>query len=109
MSEGFFERRFSLRENGTTLSRELRGGTVTFFAMAYIIFVQPAILSGEMLGVKTGLDFGAVMIATCLTAAVATAIMPPRGHTISSPSSTHNASRVIFLLPYRSALEDYFS
>jgi AGZA family xanthine/uracil permease-like MFS transporter len=43
--------------------------------MAYIIFVQPAILSGQMVGTETGLDFGAVMTATCLAAALATGIM----------------------------------
>ena len=106
MSEGFFERRFSLRENGTTLSRELRGGTVTFFAMAYIIFVQPAILSGEMLGVKTGLDFGAVMVATCLTAAVATAIMAlyARYPIAQAPGMGENFFFVVSVVPAAAAL-----
>ena len=69
------ERYFRLGSNRTTLGREVRGGTVTFLAMSYIIFVQPSVLSGEMLGVKTGLDFGSVMTATCLAAALATALM----------------------------------
>src|SRR5437588_9979189 len=43
--------------------------------MAYIIFVQPAVLSGKMFGTDTGLDFGAVTTATCVSAALATAIM----------------------------------
>jgi len=43
--------------------------------MAYIIFVQPAVLSGKMFGSDTGIDFGAVTTATCLSAALATAIM----------------------------------
>jgi hypothetical protein len=43
--------------------------------MAYIIVVQPAVLSGEVLGTETGLDFGAVTTATCLAAALATAVM----------------------------------
>ncbi len=43
--------------------------------MAYIIVVQPMILSGRMFGFDTGMDFGAVMTATCISAALATAIM----------------------------------
>jgi AGZA family xanthine/uracil permease-like MFS transporter len=43
--------------------------------MAYIIVVQPAVLSGVMFGQPTGMDFGAIMTATCLSAALATAIM----------------------------------
>jgi AGZA family xanthine/uracil permease-like MFS transporter len=43
--------------------------------MAYIIFVQPAVLSGSMFGQDTRMDFGAVTTATCLAAALATAIM----------------------------------
>ena len=50
-------------------------GMTTFLTMAYIIVVQPAVLSGEMFGMKTGMDFGAVMTATCLSAALATALM----------------------------------
>lgn len=43
--------------------------------MAYIIVVQPMVLSGRMFGFDTGMDFGSVMTATCISAAVATAIM----------------------------------
>ncbi len=46
-----------------------------FLTMAYIIFVQPAVLSGKMFGTDTGMDFGAVTTATCVSAALATAIM----------------------------------
>ena len=47
----------------------------TFLTMAYIIFVQPAVLSRKMFGTDTGMDFGAVTTATCLSAPLATAIM----------------------------------
>jgi AGZA family xanthine/uracil permease-like MFS transporter len=60
---------FKLEENGTTVRREIIGGVTTFLTMAYIIFVNPAILS------DAGMDFGAVFVATCLTAAIGTAIM----------------------------------
>ncbi|MCD6595908.1 NCS2 family permease [bacterium] len=51
------------------VKRELGGGLVTFMTMAYIIFVQPAVLSAA------GMDFGAVTFATCVSAAIATAVM----------------------------------
>lgn len=71
----WLERYFRLRENGTTVRIELLAGITTFLTMAYIIFVQPAVLSGRMFGMDTGMDFGAVTVATCVSAAVATAIM----------------------------------
>lgn len=69
------ERIFRLQEQGTTVRTELLAGVTTFFTMAYIIVVQPAVLSGSLFGLSTGMDFGAVMTATCLSAALATAIM----------------------------------
>src|SRR3974377_313297 len=69
------ERLFRLSENRTTARTELLAGLTTFLTMAYIIFVQPAVLSGKMFGKETGMDFGAVTTATCLSAALATAIM----------------------------------
>jgi AGZA family xanthine/uracil permease-like MFS transporter len=69
------ERLFRLSENQTTARTEVLAGVTTFLTMAYIIFVQPAVLSGAMFGRSTGMDFGAVTVATCLSAALATAIM----------------------------------
>ena len=66
------ERIFRLRENRTDLRTEIRGGLVTFVTMSYIIFVNPAILTTFN---NTGMDFDAVMVATCLSAALATLIM----------------------------------
>jgi AGZA family xanthine/uracil permease-like MFS transporter len=51
------------------LRREILGGVVTFLTMSYIVFVNPAILSGA------GLDFNAVALATALAAAIFTALM----------------------------------
>ena len=68
-------RLFRLSENGTTARTEVVAGVTTFLTMSYIIFVQPAVLSGVMFGRPTGMDFGAVMTATCLAAALASAIM----------------------------------
>jgi len=69
------DRIFRLRENGTTARTELAAGVATFLTMSYIIFVQPAVLSGVMFGQPTGMDFGAITTATCLAAALASAIM----------------------------------
>ena len=59
------ERLFKLKQNNTTPGQEMIGGLTTFMTMAYIIFVQPAVLSAA------GMDFGAVMVATCVSSAVA--------------------------------------
>jgi AGZA family xanthine/uracil permease-like MFS transporter len=72
-----FERLFRLNENNTSFRTEILAGITTFLTMAYIIFVQPAVLSGELFQPKisTGMDFRAVMAATCISAALASAIM----------------------------------
>lgn len=60
---------FHLKENGTSVSTELMAGLTTFFAMSYIIAVNPSVLS------KTGMPWGAVFIATIISAVVGTLIM----------------------------------
>jgi adenine/guanine/hypoxanthine permease len=69
------EKFFKLTENGTTVRTEALAGMTTFLTMSYIIFVQPAVLSGKMFGFDTGMDFGSITAATCLSAALATALM----------------------------------
>jgi AGZA family xanthine/uracil permease-like MFS transporter len=63
------ERTFALQEHGTTVRTELLAGLTTFMTMAYIIFVNPAILA------EAGMDRGAVFVATCLAAAFGSAMM----------------------------------
>ncbi|MGB7604731.1 MAG: NCS2 family permease [Lutisporaceae bacterium] len=63
------EKFFKLKENGTNVRTELLAGLTTFLTMAYIIFVNPSILS------LTGMDRGAVFVATILAAAIGTFIM----------------------------------
>jgi len=58
------EQFFQLEEHNSDVMTELRAGVVTFFTSSYIIFVQPAVLS------SAGMDFGAVMTATCLASAI---------------------------------------
>src|SRR4249919_1472819 len=65
----FLERQFELSAHGTTARREVLAGVTTFLTMAYIVFVQPTVLSAA------GMDFGAVLVATCLATACATALM----------------------------------
>jgi AGZA family xanthine/uracil permease-like MFS transporter len=60
---------FKLGEHGTTVKREVLAGCTTFLTMAYITFVNPQILSA------TGMDFGAVFVATCVAAAFGTLVM----------------------------------
>ncbi|MBF0306557.1 MAG: NCS2 family permease [Alphaproteobacteria bacterium] len=63
------DRWFALADNGTTARREVLAGATTFLTMAYIIFVNPAMLA------ETGMDRGAVFVATCLAAAIGSLIM----------------------------------
>jgi AGZA family xanthine/uracil permease-like MFS transporter len=65
----WLDRFFHLSERRTSVRTEALGGITTFMTMSYIIFVQPAILS------QTGMDRGAVMVATCLSSALATLLM----------------------------------
>ena len=63
------DRFFELAESGTDIRRELLAGLTTFLTMAYIVVVNPSILS------ETGMDWGAVFVATCLAAALGSLIM----------------------------------
>ena len=65
----WLDTRFGLSQQGSSVRREVIAGVTTFLAMAYIIVVNPAILS------DAGMDFGAVFVATCLAAAIGTLIM----------------------------------
>jgi len=71
----FLDNFFGFTRQGTSLRTEAGAGLTTFTTLAYIVFVQPAVLSGKMFGFETGLDFGAVMTATCLAGAFATFLM----------------------------------
>ncbi len=64
-----FERLFKLNEHGTSVRTEVIAGVTTFLTMSYIIFVNPDILS------STGMDRDAVFVATCIAAALGSAVM----------------------------------
>jgi len=63
------ERYFHLKEHGTTFRIEVLAGVTTFLTMAYIMFVNPSILS------DAGMDRDAVFVATCLGSAIGTLVM----------------------------------
>ena len=60
---------FKLKDLNTNIRTEVVAGLTTFMTMAYIIFVNPAMIS------QTGMDFGSAMMATCISAAFATIMM----------------------------------
>lgn len=63
------EKFFKLKENGTSVSTELMAGLTTFFAMSYIIIVNPSILS------QSGMEWGAVFLATIIASIIGTLVM----------------------------------
>jgi AGZA family xanthine/uracil permease-like MFS transporter len=67
--ENILDNYFGLTKNGTDVRTETIAGLTTFLTMVYIIFVNPQILGAA------GMDKGAVFVATCIAAAVSTAVM----------------------------------
>ena len=76
------EKYFDYKKNKTTYKTEVLAGVTTFLTMAYIMFLNPFILSGEFAGTEKGFfDFGAVFTATIVATAVACFIMGFYGKT----------------------------
>lgn len=63
-----FDKFFKIEERGSTIKTEIMGGITTFLTMAYIVFVNPEVLSA------TGMDKGALITVTCLATAIGTGI-----------------------------------
>src|SRR5918993_793825 len=63
------ERYFGFRERGTTAATEVVAGATTVLTMAYIVIVNPAIMAAA------GIEQGAAFVATCLAAAIGSALM----------------------------------
>jgi adenine/guanine/hypoxanthine permease len=63
------EKIFKLKENNTTVKTEIIAGITTFMTMAYILAVNPSVLS------KTGMDIGALVTATAIAAIIGTLVM----------------------------------
>ena len=79
-SRSALDRYFRISDRGSTVAREVRGGLATFFTMAYIVVLNPIILSGgvDMNGAK--LSMPQLVTATALVAAIMTAIMGVGGN-----------------------------
>ncbi|MFI3165128.1 MAG: NCS2 family permease [Bacillota bacterium] len=65
----FLDKQFKLKENGTTVKTEIIAGLTTFFTMAYILFVNPSILSAS------GMSSEGVLFATCIASAIGCFLM----------------------------------
>ncbi len=79
-SSSFLERTFRITERGSTIGREIRGGFVTFFAMAYILVLNPIILSGPdstggYLGGGSEANITAIAAGTALVAGLLSMLM----------------------------------
>jgi AGZA family xanthine/uracil permease-like MFS transporter len=102
------DRFFRLSENKTSVRTELLAGLTTFLTMAYIIVVQPMVLSGRAFNppIPTGMDFWAVTTATCLAAALASAIMGLYGRypIAQAPGMGENFFFVFSMLPAAGAM-----
>jgi adenine/guanine/hypoxanthine permease len=72
-NRGLLSNYFDFKGNQTNLKTEIIAGLTTFVTMAYIIIVNPLMLAGPDTG--TGLDYGAVLTATCLAAGASTLLM----------------------------------
>jgi AGZA family xanthine/uracil permease-like MFS transporter len=68
-SSAILERTFKLSANGTTIRTEVAAGATTFLTMAYIIFVNPTILS------EAGVPFTGALFATCIASAIGSILM----------------------------------
>jgi len=71
------EKLFHLKQHGTTVRREIFAGLTTFLTMAYILAVNPNMLSGRMADLEAivGMPWGGIFTATALSAAIATLVM----------------------------------
>lgn len=68
-NNGILEKLFKIKAHGSSVKNELMGGVTTFATMAYIIFVNPQIMAAS------GMDAGAVFVATCIGAAIGCLLM----------------------------------
>lgn len=94
----WLDRYFHISQRGSTLTREVRGGVTTFMAMAYILLLNPLILSGKDASGAT-LGQQALITATAFAAALSTLLMgfmrqgAPRARHAASPSPESSPPR----------------
>ena len=75
MNKDILDRFFHYSLHGSSFKTEIIAGLSTFAAMAYIICIQPALFSGQMTGVPTGMPFDALVTTTCIASAFGTILM----------------------------------
>jgi AGZA family xanthine/uracil permease-like MFS transporter len=94
------EKYFNYKKHKTDFKTEVIAGTTTFLTMAYIMFLNPFILSGEFAGPEKGFfDFGAVYTATILaTAFVAFGVCAGMGYTPQEALGAVLVAGVLFLI-----------
>lgn len=80
MPSAALDRYFRISERGSSLPREIRGGVATFFTMAYILVLNPIILSNAVDVNKHALSFPQLVTATALTAGLTTLLMAVIGN-----------------------------
>ena len=91
------EKLFQLKKHNTNVRTEVIGGLTTFFAMAYIIFVNPNFLS------QTGMDHTAVMLATCVSAAIGCFLTAFMANVPFAQALRHGSERLLHLHHHASA------
>lgn len=102
----FLDSFFKVSENSSKLSVEIFAGITTFMTMAYIVFVQPMIMSGKMFGFETGMEFGALFTGTCLAAAFSSILMGVLANypIALAPGMGENFFFVLTVLPFCATL-----
>ena len=87
----FLDRWFGVTASGSTVRTEAIAGVTTFLTMVYIVFVNPTILA------STGMDKGAVFVATCLAAAFGSLVMGLLRQLPHRAGAGHGAQRLLHL------------
>ena len=89
--EEFCEKIFHLKENHTSMRTEIVSGITTFMTMAYILIVNPSILSA------TGMDKGALLTVTAIASALGTFFMAAFCQLSLCPGTGHGIERLLCL------------
>lgn len=91
---------FEIDRHKTSIWREVLAGITTFLTMAYILFVNPAMVSTDFAGNSTGLSYDAALLATCVATAIATLIMGLYANypIALAPGMGHNALFVVTVM-----------
>ena len=103
------EKFFDIKTRGSSVGIEAVAGLTTFMTMAYIIFLQPTIMTGQTTGIKTGMDFGALLTGVCIAAAFGSILMGLLANypVALAPGMGENFFFVLTVFPFCAALPGY--